>query len=207
MSPDTELFLSINGFARSTPWLQPALLAYANDGIVLFAALMLAGWWIARRRADPTAMAAALWVPVGMLIALGLNQMVGALVDEARPYAVLPDILVLANGTTDPSFPSDHAVIAGAVTAGLCLVSRRLGLVSLLAAALMAFSRVYIAAHYPLDVLAGLLLGAGVALLGFLLVRPLLVPLVDRLERTPVQPLLTAGTPPTPPLAVPADGR
>lgn len=207
MNPNTELFLSINGFARSTPWLQPVLLAYAKDGIVLFAALMLVGWWIARRRADPTAMAAALWVPAGMLIALGLNQVIGALVDEARPYAVLPDILVLADRTTDPSFPSDHAVIAGAVTAGLFQVSRRLGVVSLLAAALMAFSRVYIAAHYPLDVLAGLLLGAGVTLLGFLLVRPLLVPLVDRLERTRVRPLLTAATLPSSPSAVPADGR
>ena len=70
------------------------------------------------------------------------------MVAEARPYAVLPHILVLAHCSTDPSFPSDHAVLAGAVAAGLWLVNRRLGNVAVLAAAAMAFARVYIGAHY-----------------------------------------------------------
>jgi membrane-associated phospholipid phosphatase len=69
---------------------------------------------------------------------------------------------VLATPTTDPGFPSDHATVAGAVTAELFLVNRTLGWVSALAAAMMAFSRVYIAAHYPFDVAAGLLLDARV---------------------------------------------
>jgi membrane-associated phospholipid phosphatase len=81
----------------------------------------------------------------------------------ARPYTAHPGILVLAHRSTDFSFPSDHAVMAGAVAAGLWLVSRRLGLIATLAALVMAFARVYIAAHYPQDVVAGLLLGAAVA--------------------------------------------
>ena len=100
-------------------------------------------------------MAAALWAPLGTLIAVGINQPIADLVGEERPYAILPDILVLAQHTTDPAFASDHAVMAGAVTAGMFLVSRRLGLVAAAAAVLMAFARVYIAAHYPIDVLAG----------------------------------------------------
>ncbi|TVT30568.1 phosphatase PAP2 family protein, partial [Amycolatopsis rhizosphaerae] len=95
--------------------------------------------------------------------------------------------------TLDPSFPSDHAVMAGAVTAGLFLVNRTLGWIGTVAALLMAFSRVYIAAHYPQDVLAGLLLGAAVVLLGFLLLRRTLVRLVGRAERTPLRPVLTAA--------------
>lgn len=34
---------------------------------------------------------------------------------EARPYVTHPQILRLADVTTDFSFPSDHAVLAGAV--------------------------------------------------------------------------------------------
>ena len=81
-------------------------------------------------------------------------------------------------------------MVAGAVTAGLFLVNRRLGPVAAAAAPLPAFSRVYIAGHYPLDVLAGPAFGAAVALGGWLpLRRPLLA---TSTERTRLAPLLTA---------------
>lgn len=193
MNADTQLFADINDFARSTPWLHPIVLAYANDGIAVFAALMLAGWWSARRQANPVGMAAALWAPLGMLLALGVNQPLSAIVDEPRPYATLQNIVVLAHHSHDPSFPSDHAVMAGAVTAGLFLVSKRLGWLAALAAVVIAFSRVYIAAHYPQDVAAGLVVGAVVSLLGFWVVRRLLVWLVELAERTPLRPVLTTA--------------
>jgi undecaprenyl-diphosphatase len=192
------LFLRINNLAASTPWLNPVLAGYARDGLLVFAALMLVGWWVARRRQDRRAMAAALWTPLGMLLALGVNQLLVEIVGRARPYAVLPDILVLADRSTDPSFPSDHAVVAGAVTAGLLLVSWRLGLVAGVAALLMAFSRVYIAAHYPLDVLAGLVVGAAITLGGWLLARPLLTAALARLERTRLAPVFVPRAPATP---------
>ena len=71
-------------------------------------------------------------------------------------YTTRAGILVLAHRSADFSFPSDHAVMAGAVAAGLWFVSRRLGIIAAIAAVVMAFARVYIAAHYPQDVAAGL---------------------------------------------------
>ena len=75
--------------------------------------------------------------------------------------------------------------MGGAVAAGLLLVNRRLGLLACLAAALMAVARVYIAAHYPWDVLAGVAFGASVALLGWLLLRRPLTALTGWLRRRP----------------------
>jgi undecaprenyl-diphosphatase len=61
--------------------------------------------------------------------------------------------------------------MAGAVAAGLTIAHRRLGAVAWVAALLMAFTRVYIGAHYPWDVAAGLVLGSLVAVLGWLVLR------------------------------------
>jgi undecaprenyl-diphosphatase len=114
-----------------------------------------------------------------------VNQPLGHLFAEARPYATHPGILRLADLTTDFSFPSDHAVMAGAVAAGLLLAHCRLGAVAVVAALAMAFSRVYIAAHYPWDVVAGLLVGSAVVLGGWLLLRRPLIALTRWLRELP----------------------
>jgi membrane-associated phospholipid phosphatase len=167
---DDQLLLAINSFARNTTWLHTPALAYATYGLVLFAVLLAAGVVISRR-APSAVLAAAGWACLATLIAVGLNQPLGKVFAEARPYVTYPHMLRLAGFTTDFSFPSDHAVMGGAVAAGLLLVNRRLGMFAALAAALLAVARVYIGAHYPWDVLGGLAFGASVTLLGWLLLR------------------------------------
>jgi membrane-associated phospholipid phosphatase len=184
--PDPRWFLRINEFARDTPWLHPVVIGYAEYAIVVFAALLLAGWWIARRSGDLNLLAAAVWAPLGALAAVAINQPIVSAFQGPRPYAVLPDILVLVQRGSDPSFPSDYAMLAGAVVAGLSLVSGRLGAVALLAAAVMAFTGVYIGALYPLDVLAGLAVGNAVSVIGFWATRPILVRLLRRAEEIPL---------------------
>jgi undecaprenyl-diphosphatase len=173
------------------------MIGYAEYAIVILAALLLAGWWIARRRADLTMLSAAVWTPLGALAAVAINQPIVAAIHGPRPYAVLPDILVLAQRGSDPSFPSDYAVLAGAIAAGLWLVSDRLGTVALLAAAVMAFAGVYIGALYPHDVMAGLLVGNAVSVIGFWATSPVLVRLLRRAEDSRlVRPLLTVADTP-----------
>ncbi len=181
---DDRILTDVNGVARHTGWLHGVVLGYATYGLVLFAALLLAGLWLARTRSN-RALAAAGWACLATLIAVGLNQpLVGAFA-EARPYTTHPGLLVLATRSSDFSFPSDHAVMAGAAAAGLWLVSRTLGAVATLAALAMAFSRVYIAAHYPWDVVAGLVLGALIALVGWALLRIPLTAVTAWLRRQP----------------------
>jgi membrane-associated phospholipid phosphatase len=194
MPINVQLLLAINALARSTPWLQPIMSSYAIViGIVVFAELMFAGWWFARKRSDLPAVAAAFWTPIGMLLALAINQPVTTIVAEPRPYMVHPDLLILGEHKLAFGFPSHHAVFVGAVTATLFLTSRQLGWWAALAALVMAFARVYIAAAYPLDVLVGLLLGAVVSLISFRLVRGPLVRLLGAADPTIFRALVTAG--------------
>jgi membrane-associated phospholipid phosphatase len=186
------MFGGINEFARDTGWLHGILLAFAKYGVVVFAVLLVAGWWVARDR-SPRTMAAALWAGIGTLVAVAANQPVVNSVQEARPYTDHHAILVLVTRSADYSFPSDHAVMAGAVAAGLLLVDRRLGIAASIAALLMAFARVYVAAHYPHDVVAGLAFGALVVLVGWWLLSRVLTHVVDRLSTTPMRPLLASA--------------
>lgn len=58
-------------------------------------------------------------------------------------------------------------------------------------AILMAFTRVYVGAHYPGDVLAGLALGGLVSAAGWFMIVPLLRRIATWLTRTPLRPLVT----------------
>ena len=192
MPPANDLFLRINAFSADTPWLHGPAAAYATYGILVFGLLMVAGWWVARRR-DVRVMASALLVPVAALAAFAAQQVVVMLVSEARPYAVHPDAIVLIGRTTDPSFPSDHACLTGAIAAGLFFVDRRLGWTATALAILMAATRVYVGAHWPLDVVAGLALGAAVSIAVIVLLRTPVSRLVARLRTSRLSPLLVAA--------------
>jgi len=190
----TDLFTRINDFAVSTPWLHAPMTAYASVGLVMFAGLMVVGWWLARDR-DDRVMATALLAPVGAVVAVVLQQPLISWAGHARPFVVHPDALVLVSRSTDASFPSDHACVVGAVTAVLFLVDRRLGAVSAVLALLMAFARVYVGAHWPADVAAGLVFGALVATLVVLALRPTVARLVARARGTRLAVVLGAVAP------------
>ncbi len=168
----STLYLDINNFSRHTSWLHTPMAAYAKYGLGVFAILMLIAWWYARRQPDRV-MASALLAPVLAVLAFVINQPVAGAVGEQRPYNKIPNVLVLLVKGHDWSFPSDHAILAGAVTLTLFYVSKRLGFISLAFALLMAFARVYVGVHYPQDVLVGLIEGIVIAaVLRFVLISP-----------------------------------
>jgi undecaprenyl-diphosphatase len=66
------------------------------------------------------------------------------------------------------SFPSDHALFSFAVASGFYFGGqKKIGIVLYIVAFLISFSRVVVGVHFPLDVLAGALLGIGLSWLAW----------------------------------------
>jgi membrane-associated phospholipid phosphatase len=84
---------------------------------------------------------------------------------RSRPFDAILDARVVGARPTTYSFPSGHAAAAAAGAFVTSLMLPRAGALLWLLAALIAISRVYVGVHYPLDVIAGAALGAGVAVL------------------------------------------
>ncbi|MFE3609377.1 phosphatase PAP2 family protein [Streptomyces goshikiensis] len=163
----SRLYLDITDFAHSTPgWVQSLFEAWTTFGLFAFGLLFIAVWWRSRRQESPRAVALAVLAPLATAVAYVASEALKSVVDEERPCravagAAVPLVPCPAFG--DWSFPSNHSAIAGAAAIALALAVRRLALLTVPLALLMAFSRVFVGVHYPHDVTLGLLLGGAVA--------------------------------------------
>lgn len=191
---DDGWYRSITSFAQHTAWLQGAMKLYTLAGIGLLCLMTLYAWWSARTRADHAAMAAVAWLGIGTAISIGGGLLLKQIFKENRPCQVIHVATVEAcPGPVDYSFPSDHTIFAVALALGLWLVSRKLGIIAVILAAVESFDRVYLGQHYPHDVLAGAALSAVVLLAGWQLARRPVTGLLTLLLRTPLRPLLSSA--------------
>jgi undecaprenyl-diphosphatase len=115
-----------------------------------------------------------------------------ALFERARPPEVDPGLGSLVALPANASFPSGHSATAFAAATAVAIVCPRLRPVVLVLAAAVALSRVYLRVHFPLDVVAGGLLGAAVGGLAALAAlrlaeaaRAVPTRTVERADRTP----------------------
>ena len=116
-------------------------------------------------------------VNIGLALGLGaffVNLIIKPLVMRPRPYVTLEKLVPLMKEMKDPhSFPSGHTQAAFALAVSMCLVLRK-KIVSILAlafAVIMGFSRLYVGAHYPSDVIAGALIGTAAAFAAYGILR------------------------------------
>jgi undecaprenyl-diphosphatase len=100
---------------------------------------------------------------VAVALADWTSMAIKALVDRPRPPLRYPEPKTLVPLPHDASFPSGHAATSFAAATMLSFAFPAFAPALLILAAAVAFSRVYVGVHYPLDVIGGAALGVLVA--------------------------------------------
>src|SRR5579862_8200821 len=157
-------FLAINATPATPRWQIDIALVIADDFLYLIPAL-LALLWLFGDRDQRSAAVRACCVA---FLALGLNQLIGMVWMHPRPFMIGLGHTFIEH-VPDSSFPSDHGTLFASVALTFLLAGlRRCGVLVALAGVAIAWARVYIGVHFPLD-MAG---AAGIACVAYLLVAP-----------------------------------
>lgn len=182
---NNHLFLLLNASAH--PYLATVALAeFAASGVILLVPFLLVALWI---WGDPARRAGLIATAIAASLALGANQILGLLWYEPRPFMIGLGRTLIAH-PPENSFPSDHTTFM--LTVGLSLVATLAapawGKVVIILGLLVAWARIYLGLHFPVDMLTSGLVagcfGGGAALL---------LPLVNRWIMPLAEPAYEAG--------------
>jgi undecaprenyl-diphosphatase len=138
----------------------------ALDGVMLVLSILGQGGriWLALGVAFALFRRITPWAFVRLALALVLATLLADYVlkpafGRARPFEAANDVRVIGQRPDAASFPSGHAANA---FAGAFVLSRALPAAAIVwwtLAGAIAFSRVYLGVHYPLDLIAGAIVG------------------------------------------------
>ncbi len=175
---DDWLFITINSLAERWPWLDALARLLVNDYFVptVLALALLALWF--ERDKDLTDLRAAyrpnlplihtsnqravLVATLSAVLANILLKVMNLFYFRPRPFASHP-VNLLFYPPTDSSFPSNAATLGFAIAAGVWFYHRTWGQGLAVIGALFGLSRIFGGVHYPLDMVAGAMLGWGSA--------------------------------------------
>jgi len=156
MNIDLYLFNLINGFVGRWAWLDYLAIFFAHycEYVLWFCLLLFLAFRFKKY-----------WKMVFVALSSGVVSrfIVGSLIRflwfRQRPFVTENFVPLIYQNPAEAAFPSGHALFYFAVSTGVFLYNKKVGILFYIASALIAISRVYVGVHWPLDILVGALLG------------------------------------------------
>jgi undecaprenyl-diphosphatase len=156
------IFLHLNAELATAAWKLNIAAVMADFLIYLIPLILAAQWCWGNERQRELALKAC----VIAFVALGINQLLSIVWPHPRPVVIGLGHTFIPHAN-DSSFPSDHATVFAAI--GLTLVfadiRSKAGWAILFLGACVAWARVFLGVHFPLD-MAGAVVVAGAVWLG-----------------------------------------
>jgi len=160
---DVWVFAALNLRGYHSLWMDRGMWVTTQIGSMVFAALLALGAHALGKRLFAIELvlgALTLWLSV---------ELIKAFTDRARPFNLLRETRVIGWREPGLSFPSGHTAqtfFVAALTVNYFELPLEIALMMYGIAALVAFTRIYVGAHYPRDVIAGAILGLVWGILG-----------------------------------------
>ncbi|HVB95680.1 MAG TPA: phosphatase PAP2 family protein [Nitrososphaerales archaeon] len=107
------------------------------------------------------------------IIGIAAGEILKITAIRPRPFESINTIITRVPTDLDSSYPSGHALIVtiGAAFSMLTFRKKVVGLLFVVEAAIVCYSRVYVGMHYPLDVVGGVFLGIGIVGVGLFIME------------------------------------
>ncbi|MDO8638826.1 MAG: phosphatase PAP2 family protein [Candidatus Daviesbacteria bacterium] len=165
MDINTAIFFQIYNLSQKNPILD-ALMIFGADYLIYIVCLIILIFAITGKSKDKKAFILSI---LGIGIALILTQIIRIFFQLDRPfitYSITPLISMNSSFNTflgkilgPESFPSVHTLIISVITFSYIYFKSKLAPFFIFSLVWIAFSRIYVGVHYPLDILGGILLG------------------------------------------------
>src|SRR3990167_9829755 len=154
-------FRLINDLAGHNVWLDWFMIFAADKmGYLMILGVLFLAW-----RSSNRFKTLAITIGSAILARVVFVELIRYFFYSPRPYLVLEKVNILMNHEVSSSFPSGHATFYFALAMGVYLYNKRFGRIYLCLAGLMGLARIFVSVHWPLDILAGAVLGIATAVL------------------------------------------
>ena len=175
------IFRFLNGFAAKWPWF---------DGVIIFSAKWLPWFLVASliffifiHRHEKAGTLSEIFSSaklrmkeIAMILfsasfALVLAEAAKYFYSSPRPFEILANINLLFSHGGGDSFPSGHATFFAALAIAVYSYHKKLGIIYIIGALLIGLGRIMAGIHFPIDILAGYILGGAIGLSVYALLK------------------------------------